>query len=252
MQDADAIPYLFNHLPSDLEMRVRIANPATVNAFFTELRNKWHESAGKRIQASASVSFTTQPQKESLDEGLKAIAFMKRLAGDLQYTGLASDVDILDHFIYDDLGKRLERKTTHVRRSPFAEPQVRNTNATKKAVRKLVQKAPVKRIIRLCSVCRKAGHTKINCPGVKSTKKVNYLYQNVEKDPIPRGSSDDSEEPEIEYIFEEEVEEPEIEYIVKEEVEENDECIDDDESTLNTSDRNCYSLKKKWFKVQYL
>src|SRR5829696_4970846 len=90
MQDADAIPYLFNHLPSDLEMRVRIANPATDNAFFTELRNKWYESAGKRIQASASVSFTTQPQKESLDEGLKAIAFMKRLAGDLQYTGLAS------------------------------------------------------------------------------------------------------------------------------------------------------------------
>jgi len=85
MQGADAIPYLFNHLPSDLEMRVRIANPAIVNAFFTELRNKWHESVGKRIQASAlaPVSFTTQPQKDSLDEGLKAIAFMKRLAGDL-------------------------------------------------------------------------------------------------------------------------------------------------------------------------
>ena len=65
---------------------------------------------------------------------------MKWLAGDLQYTGIASDVDILDQFIYDDLGKRLERKTTHVRRSPFTEPQVRNTNATKKGVRKVVQK----------------------------------------------------------------------------------------------------------------
>ncbi|RGB33890.1 hypothetical protein C1646_761176 [Rhizophagus diaphanus] len=51
MLDADALPYLFNQLPSDLEMRVRIANPATVNAFFTDLRNIWHESAGKRIQA---------------------------------------------------------------------------------------------------------------------------------------------------------------------------------------------------------
>ena len=61
MQDADAIPYLFNHLPFDLEIRVRIANPTTINAFFTELRNKWHESAGKRIQAPilASVSFST-------------------------------------------------------------------------------------------------------------------------------------------------------------------------------------------------
>ena len=107
MQDADAIPYLFNHLPSDLEMRVRIANPATVNAFFTELRNKQHENVGKRIQApvSAPVSFTTQSQKDSLDEGLKAIAFMKRLTGDLQYTGLASDIDLLNHFIYDDLSK---------------------------------------------------------------------------------------------------------------------------------------------------
>ena len=63
MQDADAIPYLFNHLPSDLEMRVRIANPVTVNAFFTEMRNKWHESAGKRIQASALVALLLNHKK---------------------------------------------------------------------------------------------------------------------------------------------------------------------------------------------
>ena len=76
---------LYHHLPTDLEMRVRIANPATVNAFFTELHNKWHESAGKRIQtpALALVSFTTQPQKDSLAEGNKAIAFIKQLARDL-------------------------------------------------------------------------------------------------------------------------------------------------------------------------
>src|SRR5205814_4798391 len=112
---------------------------------------------------------------------------MKWLAGDLQYAGLSTDVDTLDHFIYGDLEKRVERKTAHVRRSPFSELQVRNTNATKKAVRKVVQKTPVKRIVtqqvvRLCSVCRKAGHTKLNCPranspGVKRTKKVNYVYQ---------------------------------------------------------------------------
>ena len=50
-------------MPSDLEMKVKIANLATINAFFTELRNKWHKSVGKRIQASipVSVSFSTQP-----------------------------------------------------------------------------------------------------------------------------------------------------------------------------------------------
>ena len=251
MQDADAISYLFNHLPSDLEMRVRIANPATINAFFTELRNKWHESTGKRIQASTPVSFTTQSQKDLLNERLKAIAFMKRLAGDLQYTGLASDVDTLDHFIYDDLGKRLERKPTHVRGSPFAKPQARNTNATKKAVRKVVQKTPVKQIVRLCSVCRKAGYTKLNCPeanspGVKHTKKVNYVYQDEVEVP------ENTEEEYIEYIVEEEDEAEEegkenedddVEYV---------EYVDDNKSALNDSGRNCYATKKKWSEVKYL
>src|SRR5215216_2520866 len=119
--------------------------------------------------------------------------------------------------------------------------------------RKLKQKVPVKRFVRFCSVCRKAGHIKTNCPGVKITKKVNYVYQNAEKDLITRKTPDDSEEPEIEYILEEEVhEEPEIEYVLEEEVEEDVEYVDDDESTLNTSDRNCYAVKKKWYKVQYL
>ena len=110
--------------------------------------------------------------KDSLAEGLKAIAFMKRLVGDLQYTGLLLDVDTLDHFIYGDLEKRVGRKTTHVRKSSFTELQVRNTNATKKYVKKVAQKAPVKRIvsqkvIRHCLACGKAGHTKVNCPGIK-------------------------------------------------------------------------------------
>src|SRR5205814_10678809 len=119
---------------------------------------------------------------------------MKWLAGDLQYAGLSTDVDTLDHFIYGDLEKRVERKTAHVRRSTFSELQVRNTNATKKAVRKVVQKTPVKRIVtkqvvRHCSACGKAGHTKNNCPaGVKRTKKVNYVYQDEIEDP------EDSEE----------------------------------------------------------
>ena len=65
---------------------------------------------------------------------------------------------------------------------------------------------------------------------------------------------EDSEEPEIEYIFEEEEdsEEPEIKYIVEEEVEEDVKYVDNDESTLNNTDQNCYAVKKKWCKVEYL
>jgi hypothetical protein len=115
----------------------------------------------------------------------------------------------------------------------------------------------VKRFVHLCSICRKAGHIKTNCPGVKTTKKVNYVYQNAEKDHVSWKPTEDSEEPEIEYVLEEEVRadsEPEIEYVLEEEVEveEDVEYVDDDDSTLNTSDRNCYAIKKKWYEVQYL
>ena len=112
--------------------------------------------------------------------------FIVRLAKDLDYLGIATDISTLDPYIYDQLGKRLGWKVSNVRRSPFSELEVRNTNITKKTVRKVKQKAPVKRIVYLCSVCRKAGHTKINCPEVKKTKKVNYVYQNAEKDPVTR------------------------------------------------------------------
>ncbi|CAG8774286.1 2824_t:CDS:2, partial [Rhizophagus irregularis] len=217
MLDADALPYLFNQLPSDLEMRVRIANPPTVNAFFTELCNIWHESAGKRIQAPAptSVSFTTQPQKDD---------FKIRLARDLAYTGIGIDDATLENFIYEELKKRLGGTTAHVRKSPFTS---RSAYATKKVIRKVVPKASAKQT-RHCSACGKAGHTKVNCPKGKRTKKVNYVYQDEVEDP------EDSEE----YIVEEEVvEEEEIE-----DDEEYDEYVDknDDEP------RNCYASKKKW------
>ncbi|PKC01533.1 hypothetical protein RhiirA5_456218 [Rhizophagus irregularis] len=150
MPDADALPYLFNHLPSDLEMRVRIANPGTVNAFFTELRNIWHESAGKRIQAPAptSVSFTTQPQKDD---------FKIRLARDLAYSGIVTDDATLENFIYEELQKRLGGKAAHVRKSPFTP---RSAYATKKIVRKIVlSKVPIGKTssknVRHCSACGK-------------------------------------------------------------------------------------------------
>ncbi|GBC38333.1 hypothetical protein GLOIN_2v1772633 [Rhizophagus irregularis DAOM 181602=DAOM 197198] len=229
MLDADALPYLFNHLPSDLEMRVRIATPATVNAFFTDLRNIWYESAGKRIQApaSTSVSFTTQPQKDD---------FKIRLARDLAYSGIITDDATLENFIYEELQKRLGGKTAHVRKSPFTP---RSAYATKKIVRKIVpSKAPIGKAsskhVRHCSACGKAGHTKVNCPKGKRTKKVNYVYQDEVEDP---------EASEEEYILEEEDEAEEEEI---EEVEDDEEEYDDNES------RNCYAVKKKWGEVEYL
>ncbi|GBC01824.1 hypothetical protein RclHR1_43490002, partial [Rhizophagus clarus] len=75
-----------------------------------------------------------------------------------------------------------------------------------------------------------AGHTKVNCPRLKRTKKVNYVYQDEEEDP------EDSFE---EYILEEE--DPE------EEIEEDNEYINDND--IDNEPRNCYALKKKWCEV---
>ncbi|CAB5386067.1 unnamed protein product [Rhizophagus irregularis] len=210
-------------------MRVRIANPATVNAFFTELRNIWHGSAGKRIQAPTPtpVSFTTQPQKDD---------FKIRLARDLAYSGIVTDDATLENFIYEELQKRLGGKTAHVRKSSF---MPRSAYATKKIVRKIVpSKAPISKAsskhVRHCSACGKAGHTKVNCLKGKRTKKVNYVYQDEVEDP---------EASEEEYILEEEDEAEEKEI---EEVEDDEEEYDDNES------RNCYAVKKKWGEVEYL
>jgi hypothetical protein len=40
----DILPYLYDHLPDSIEMKIRIANPANLDAFFDEVRNKWLES----------------------------------------------------------------------------------------------------------------------------------------------------------------------------------------------------------------
>ena len=70
------------------------------------------------------------------------------------------------------------------------------------------------KIIRHCSACGKAGHTKVNCPRIKRTKKVNYVYQDDVEDPEDLGE---------EYIVEEE------DVSKEKEVEDEDE-YDDDES----------------------
>ena len=141
---------------------------------------------------------------------------------------MGTDDATLENFIYGELKKRLGGQTAHVRKSPFTS---RNAYATKKVVRKIVPSKASSKLVRHCSVCGKAGHTKVNCPRLKRTKKVNYVYQDEEEDP------EDTEE----YILEEEEEED-----PKEEIEEDDEYINDDDEP-----RNCYALKKKWCEVEY-
>ena len=239
MPYADALPILCSHLPENLELRIKISNPADLNAFFTELNNKWLEGGGPSMTARAiqqipdpSQTLAIQPQKDD---------FKVRLARDLQYSGISSDDAALEQFIYDELDRRLGGKSAHIRKSPFAP---RSAYATKKVVRKVAPKKTIK-IIRHCSICGKTGHTKTRCSRVKRTKKVNYVIQ------------DDSEDPEdLEYIVEEEdgSEEAEIEDD-NEYVDDPEGCsfiTDDDESNLSSSSRNCHAVKKKWSEVEYL
>src|SRR5437016_334855 len=66
--DADCLPILYNHLPENLELRVRMTAPATKDAFFTNLRNCWLESNGSRsniqpsnIASQSHVAISTPP-----------------------------------------------------------------------------------------------------------------------------------------------------------------------------------------------
>ena len=108
----------------------------------------------------------------------------------------------LEKFIYDELKRRLGGTTAYARKSPFA---FKSINATKKVVRKVVPKTNSK-IIRHYSACEKANHTKVNCPRIKRTKKVNYIYQDEVEDPedskeeIIVEEKDNSQEEKIEDI----------------------------------------------------
>ena len=109
---ADVLPYLYSHMSQYMEMRLRQANPANLDAFFTNLRQIWLECRGKIAEQAPppSQALTTQSQKDD---------FKIRLARDLQYTGIATDDATLEQFIYDDLQKKLGSRIAHVRKSPF-------------------------------------------------------------------------------------------------------------------------------------
>ena len=88
--------------------------------------------------------------------------------------------------------------------------QPRNAYAIKKVVRKVVPKTSSK-LVRHCSACGKAGHTKVNCPKLKRTKKVNYVYQDEVED--PEASEEEYILEEVEDSEEEEIENDDVEYV---------------------------------------
>src|SRR5277367_5531228 len=142
MPFADALPILYSHLPENLELRIKIGNPADLNAFFTQLNDKWLEAGGLAIATQATQQFFSSGQNvlqknEALDNWLV-------LAKDLGYSGTSKDPTALKEYVYDNLTNRLGYKGAHIRKSPFAEPQVRKTYATKKVVRKVVLKVSPK------------------------------------------------------------------------------------------------------------
>ena len=219
----DALPYLYEHMPNYIEIRLRQVNPGDLDTFFSNLRKIWLESRGRNDggsnqPSSAPIVTVQQPVKDD---------FKLRLARDLQYAGIATDDASLEKFIYDELTKRLTKSASHVKRSPF-EPK--NTYATKKGIKKITK------IIRRCSVCGKTGHTKVNCSAStskgKRVKKVNYAYQD---------DADDADDPSFsgdEYIEESIV------------MDDSDDDVDVDEEKDeyedNNESRNCYAIKKNW------
>jgi hypothetical protein len=219
---ADALPYLYNHLPNKISIRMRMIAPADLNLFFQNLRSLWLECGGQVWEGSelTPLQVSIQPQRSSVAE-----EDWFQLAKDLEYPGISKDQTVLKAYVYDKLGKRLGCRTAHVRKNPLAVLQIRYTNATKKVVRKVTPKKVVTKIIHHCSVCEKVGHIKVNCPRVKQTKKVNYVYQ---------AEGENSEDPDVEYIVKGEDDE-----------EEDDEEEDDEIEEEEEESQNCFSVKKK-------
>jgi hypothetical protein len=223
---AEALEYLYGHMPQYIEMRLRQVNPGNLDAFFTELRKIWLESRGRVAENISTPSTSTiQPYTDLSAEGNKALEFLKYLSKELDYLGIASDVETLSNYIYNELKYRLgDKNTAHVRKSPFGS---RKTYATKKVVKKVVKPKASSKHIRHCSACGKTSHTKANCPKSKRTKKVNYVHQETDET--------ESEESEEETTDEET---------------EASETGDDDDDSID--DRNCYALKKKKIETNLL
>ncbi|GET64972.1 hypothetical protein GLOIN_2v1885507 [Rhizophagus irregularis DAOM 181602=DAOM 197198] len=94
---AEILPYLYNHLPDVLEIRVRIAAPADLDAFFNELQK------------------------------------LADIAVRLGYTGDITNPVTIHTFIESDLTRKLGGQTQHLRRDHFRTGQVKKVTKTTKS-----------------------------------------------------------------------------------------------------------------------
>ncbi|GET52693.1 hypothetical protein GLOIN_2v1885507 [Rhizophagus irregularis DAOM 181602=DAOM 197198] len=94
---AEILPYLYNHLPDALEMRVRIAAPADLDAFFNELQK------------------------------------LADIAVRLGYTGDITNPVAIHTFIESDLTRKLGGQTQHLRKDHFGTGQVKKVTKTTKS-----------------------------------------------------------------------------------------------------------------------
>ncbi|RHZ87772.1 hypothetical protein Glove_30g106 [Diversispora epigaea] len=220
--DGEVLPYLYDHLPPRLETRIRIANPNTVNDFFTQLRIIWLESGGStsnfgnEINTSASAMAYSIPINQFPQKNIALEKFVD-IAIRLGYSGDLSDPISIHQFVENDLTRNYGRQSNHIKKEPFGQ----NNNTKKVYATKKPQK-PTK-VTYKCSNCGKIGHRKNKCPKLgKKPKKVNYTYQSEPE------NSDQEDEP--------------IE-VLEDEDEENDK--EDEESISDTEPQNCFNVKKK-------
>ncbi|CAG8569999.1 10085_t:CDS:2, partial [Acaulospora colombiana] len=198
----EAKVYNWMQVPPRLETRIRIANPNTVNDFFTQLRIIWLESGGPTSNfenENNSIPINQFPQKN------KALDYLDTIAERLGYSNYGSrDLNDLIKFIDYELYNRLGHANYNFKKEPFGQDSEVSTKTskkvynTKKPVKKFAKKLTKKpiKVTYKCSNCEKIGHRKNMCPGlVKKLKKVNNVYQSEpensddEEDQTPNSSS---------------------------------------------------------------
>ncbi|RHZ48161.1 hypothetical protein Glove_557g16 [Diversispora epigaea] len=158
--DGEVLPYLYDYLPPRLETRIRIANPNTVNDFFTQLRIIWLESGGStsnfgnEINTSASAMAYSIPINQFPQKNIALEKFVD-IAIRLGYSGDLSDPIAIHQFVENDLTRNYGRQSNHIKKEPFGQ----NNNTKKVYATKKPQK-PTK-VTYKCSNCGKLGIEKI-------------------------------------------------------------------------------------------
>ena len=105
-------------MSQEMGVRLRIANPANLDAFFAELRKVRLDCKGRIAEQpspsnQSATSFTTTIPQNNLtvfrDNWIQ-------LANDLEYSGILKDPTELKDYVYENLYKRLGCKQTILER----------------------------------------------------------------------------------------------------------------------------------------